>query len=162
MRDIYNLDGHRVSKIIYGTIIILVVILAMEDHPPSHAGTVVTLLFSGLGVALAELYSDFIGTKINKRSALTWEERKEITRNVSSVMIGALLPLPLVILAWMGLISLEFAIFLDKWLLVTVLLFYGFVAAKLIGYNSLWSIVSAFAVCTAGILVVMLKSAFGH
>lgn len=162
MRDIYNLDGHRVSKIIYGTIIILVVILAMEDHPPSHLGTVVTILFTGVGVALAELYSDVIGTKINKKSSLTWEERKEITRNVSSVMIGALLPLPLIILAWLGLMNLEFAIFLDKWLLVTVLLFYGFVAAKLSGYSNIWSLASAFAVCTVGILVVMVKSAFGH
>jgi len=162
MQDIYSLDGHRVSKIVYGTIIILVVILAMEDHPPSPAGTVVTLLFSGLGVALAELYSDFIGTKINKKSALSWEERKQITRNVSAVMIGALLPLPLVILAWMGFLDLKLAILLDKWLLVMVLLFYGFVAAKLSGYNNVLSLVSAFAVCTTGVLVVLVKSAFGH
>ena len=162
MRDIYNLDGHRVSKIIYGTIIILVVILAMEDHPPSPLGTVVTILFSGLGVALAELYSDFIGTKIDKRSSLTWEDRKRITQNVSAVMIGALLPLPLIVLAWLGVFSLEFAIFLDKWLLVMVLLFYGFVAAKLSGYSNVWSLASAFGVSAVGLFVVMLKSAFGH
>ncbi len=162
MRDIYNLNGHRVSKIIYGTIIILVVILAIEDHPPSPFGTIITILFSGLGVALAELYSDFIGARIKNQSSLTWEDRKHITQNVSAVMIGALLPLPLIILAWMGVINLAFAILLDKWLLVIVLIFYGFIAARLSGHNNLWSMAFAFAVSAIGILVVMLKSAFGH
>ena len=108
------IDGHRVSKIIYGTIIVLVVIIAMEDHPPSPAGTVATVLFSGLGVALAEVYSEFIGTRINQRRSLTWSERQQITKNVSAVMIGALLPLPLLILAWIGVMRFELAFVLDK------------------------------------------------
>ena len=74
LRDIYNLDGHRVSKIIYDTIIILMVILAMEDYPPSPAGPGVILLFPGFCVALVELYSNLVGTKITKRNSLMWED----------------------------------------------------------------------------------------
>lgn len=164
MQDFFdkNVDGHRVSKIIYGSIIILVVILAMEDHPPSAAGTVATVLFAGLGVALAELYSDFIGTRIRERRGLTWNERSQITRNVSAVMIGAFLPMPFFILAWIGLMRLEVAIVFARWTLVGVLLFYGYVASKLSGYNNLWSMVSAVTVCTIGLLVVLIKSTVGH
>ena len=45
-----------VSKIIYGTIIIPVVIVAVEDHPPAPAGTVATALFTGPG-GLADMAS---------------------------------------------------------------------------------------------------------
>ncbi len=155
-------NGHHVAKVIYGTIIILVVILAMEDHPPSTIGTVVTVLFAGFGVALAELYSDMIGTRIEKKRHLTWGERNHIIKNVSSVMVGAFFPVPFFILAWLGFLELKFAITLAKWTLVGVLLFYGYVASKLSGYSNIWSIVSATAVCTTGIIVVLIKASFGH
>jgi hypothetical protein len=89
-----NINGHRVSKTIYGTIIILVVILAMEDHPPSVAGTFFTVILTGLGVAVAEWYSDYIGKTIGEHHILSSTERKRIAKDISAVMTGAWLPLP--------------------------------------------------------------------
>ena len=77
-------------------------------------------------------------------------------------MIGALLPLPLLILAWIGVIRFELAFVLDRWLLVGVLLFYGFVASRLRGHGTLWSTVFGFGVCASGLLVVLIKSTVGH
>ena len=162
MRDIYKLDGHRVAKIIYGSIIILVVLLAMEDHPPSPTGTIATVLFTGLGVALAELYSDFIGTRIRERRLLTWAERSQMTHNVGAVLIGALLPLPFFILAGLGLMRLEVAFLFAKWILVGTLLFYGFVASRLSGHGHVLSFVYAVAASAIGLLVVLIKSTVGH
>jgi hypothetical protein len=159
---IKDLDGHRVAKIIYGSIIILVVLLAMEDHPPTPAAAIGTVLFTGLGVALAELYSDFIGTRIRERRILTWAERSQMTHNVGAVMIGALLPLPFFILAWLGFIGQVMAFILAKWILIGTLLFYGFVASKLSGNGTVLSFVFGFAASLIGLLVVLLKSAVGH
>ena len=80
-----NIDGHRVAKTIYGTIIILVVIVTMEDHPPSMAGTIATVVLTGLGVALAEWYSDFIGKTIREKHMLNAFERRHIVKDVSAV-----------------------------------------------------------------------------
>lgn len=157
-----SLDGHRVAKIIYGSIIILVVLLAMEDHPPSISGVIGTVLFTGLGVALAELYSDFIGTRIRERRKLTWAERSEMTRNIGAVLIGALLPLPFFILAWLGFMGLGLAFVFAKWILIGTLLFYGYVASRLSGHGNLLSFVFAVAASSIGLLVVLLKSAVGH
>ena len=157
-----SLDGHRVAKIIYGSIIILVVLLAMEDHPPSPMAAIGTVLFTGLGVALAELYSDFIGTRIRERRLLTWAERTQMTRNVGAVLIGALLPLPFFIFAWLGIMRLEIAFVFAKWTLVGTLLFYGYVAGRLSGHGGLLSFVFAVAASLIGMLVVGLKSAVGH
>ena len=164
MQKISNrlLNGHHVAKIIYGTIIILVVDLAMEDHPPSPGGVVVTILFAGLGVALADLYSEIIGMRIREKRNLTWNERNHIIKEVSAVMMGALFPLPFFILAWIGIFSLEFAFVLAKWTMVGILLFYGYIASKLSGYGQIWSIVSGIIICTVGLMVVLLKSYFGH
>ena len=84
-----NINGHRVSKTIYGTIIILVVILAMEDHPPSIAGTFATVIMTGLGVAIAEWYSDYIGKTIEEHHILNSAERRRIAKDISAVMTGA-------------------------------------------------------------------------
>lgn len=157
-----NIDGHRVAKTIYGTIIILVVVVTLEDHPPSIAGTVATIILTGLGVALAEWYSDFIGRTITEKHMLNTFERRHIVKDVSAVMTGAWLPLPFVILAWIGFISLDLAIDLSKWTMVGVLLFYGYVASRLSGRDHVRSFVFAFAASFIGVIIVLFKEAFGH
>lgn len=162
MRDLAKIDGHRVSKIIYGTIMVLVVLLAMEDHPPSAAGSLAIVVMTGIGVALAEFYSDFIGTSIKEKHLLTTQERRNVAHDVSGVLIGALLPAPFFVLAWLGILQLEDAFTYAKWTLVGVLLFYGYVASRLNGHSHLFSIVLAIVASIIGIIVVLFKEALGH
>ena len=157
-----NISGHRVAKTIYGTIIILVVIVTMEDHPPSIAGTVATVIFTGLGVALAEWYSDYIGKTIDEHHTLNVLERRRIVKDVSAVMTGAWLPLPFIIFAWIGVISLDLAIDLAKWTMVGVLLFYGYIASRLVGHDHLRSFIFAVAGSLIGIFIVLFKETVGH
>lgn len=157
-----NINGHRVSKTIYGTIIILVVILAMEDHPPSIPGTFATVIMTGLGVAIAEWYSDYIGKTIEEHHILNAAERRRIAKDISAVMTGAWFPLPFIILAWVGLISIDFAIDLAKWTMVGVLLFYGYVASRLAGHDQLRSFIFAISASVVGIIIVLFKEYLGH
>jgi hypothetical protein len=161
-RIVKNIDGHRVAKTIYGTIIILVVMVTLQEHPPSPLGTMATVVLTGLGVALAEFYSDFIGISIKEQHLLDRMERRDIIKDVSAVMTGALLPLPFVILAWVGVISLDLAIDLAKWTMVGVLLFYGYVASRLSGQSRPRSFLYAIMASVIGIFVVLFKDAFGH
>ena len=158
----HRLKRFNVAKVIYGTIIILVVILAMEDHPPSPSGAVATILFSAFGVALAELYSDYIGTRIREKRDLSRAEVFHVMRHVSAVLIGALVPVPYFILGAFGIIREESAFVLAKWTLVTVLLFYGWVASRISGHSMKWSVAFSLGACTIGIFVVLFKEAFGH
>ncbi len=162
MYDFTKIDGHRVSKIIYGTIMVLVVLLAMEDHPPSAAGSLALVVMTGIGVALAEFYSDFIGANIEQKHTLTTQERQNIAHDISGVLIGALLPAPFFILAIFGVMALDTAFEFAKWTLVGVLLFYGYVASRLNGHSQLFSIILAVAASTIGLLVVLFKETLGH
>jgi len=159
---IEHVNGHRVSKTIYGTIIILVVIVAMEDHPPSAAGTVATVIFTGLGVALAEWYSDFIGKTIEEHHTLNAIEQRRIVKDVSAVMTGTWYPLPFIILAWIGIISLDLAIDLAKFTMIGVLLFYGYVASRLSGRDHLRSFIFAITASMIGVFIVLFKETVGH
>lgn len=157
-----NINGHRVAKTIYGTIIILVVVVAMEDHPPTIAGAIATVIMTGLGVAVAEWYSDFIGKTIDEHHMLTPIERRKIFKDVSAVMTGAWFPLPFLILALLGIISIDLAIDLAKWAMVGVLLFYGYVASRLIGHNHVRSFAFAVGASFIGIMIVLFKETWGH
>ncbi len=152
-----RLKRFNVAKVIYGTIIILVVILTMEDSPPSSSSIVGTILFSAFGVALAEYYSDYIGTRIRNQRALTLAENIQVMRHVGAVLIGGLLPLPYFILAWLGIMKEESAFIFAKWTLVAVLLFYGWVASRVSGLNIKWSIVFSLSASAIGLMVVLFK-----
>ena len=48
---------------IYGAIIGLALVVALEHHPPTPAVVIVTLVATAVAVGLAELYSDVVGTQ---------------------------------------------------------------------------------------------------
>jgi hypothetical protein len=157
-----KLDGHRVAKIIYGTIIVLVVIVTLEDHPPEPWGAIASVLGASVAVALAEFYSELIGKRINEKRRLTPVEIREIMGAVSAVFIGALLPLPILILSGLDLFTVEFALMLDKWLLIALLVFYGYAAAALSGSDRLWATLFAILAGSIGGAVVLIKETLSH
>ena len=56
-----HLGSRQVARVVYGAIIGLTLIVALEDHPPSAAVMIAGLLLTGLAVALAEVFSDVGG-----------------------------------------------------------------------------------------------------
>ncbi len=162
-KDIFEkLDGHRVAKIIYGTIIVLVVIVTLEDHPPAPRVAIASVLGASIAVALAEFYSELIGKRIHEKRRLSRMEIREITTAVSAVLVGALLPLPILILAGLDVFSVDLALRLDKWLLIGLLIFYGYAAAAVSGSGRLWATFMALLAGSIGAVVVLIKAALSH
>ena len=52
-----HLRSNQVSRVIYGSIIGLALVVALEGHPPRSAAVIATLIGTAIAVALAELYS---------------------------------------------------------------------------------------------------------
>src|SRR4051812_49333294 len=87
-----HLGSHQVARVIYGSIVGLALVVALQEHPPK-AGAVAGLLVStGIAVALAEFYSDVVGTRVRLRHALSPRLRKEILADVAGVAAGAAFP----------------------------------------------------------------------
>ena len=83
-----HLGSRQVSRVIYGAIVGLALIVALEAHPPSSAVVVATLLGSALAVALAELYSELLGVETRSRRHVRGAEVRHMASDAVAVAAG--------------------------------------------------------------------------
>ena len=156
------LVGHNAGKAVYGIIIALAIVITLEAHPPSPLEAEATILLGALAVAMAEFYSETLQLRISERRRASRQENVEIGRHVGTVLVGALLPLPAFLLVSLGVMSIEGAFTFVKWMLVTLLFIYGYVAAQVGGAGIRWSILLGMMTGSIGVIVVIAKAAFSH
>ncbi len=156
------LVGHRAGKAIYGIIIALAIVITLEAHPPSALEAEATILLGALAVAMAEFYSETLQLRITEQRRVTRKEISGIGQHIGTVLVGSLLPLPIFVLASLGLLSIESAFTIVKWMLVTMLFVYAYVAAQVGGAGLRWSILLATMTGSIGVIVVLAKAALSH
>jgi hypothetical protein len=156
------LVGHQAGKAVYGIIIALAIVITLEAHPPSAMEAEATILLGALAVAMAEFYSDVLQLRITERRQASRKEMADIGRHIGTVLVGSLLPLPVFIMASLGLLTIESAFVIVKWMLVTLLFLYGFVAAQIGGAGTKWSLLLGAMTGSIGVLVVLVKAALSH
>ena len=128
-----HLGSRQVARVVYGTIIGLALIVALEAHPPSSGVVVGTLLGTAVAVGLAELYSDVLGIETRMRRHVRGAELRHIGYDVAAVAFGIAFPVVFFILAAAHAIDEETAFTIAKWSGVGLLGFYGFSATRLAG-----------------------------
>lgn len=153
-----HLGSHQVSRVIYGAIIGLALIVALEAYPPSSRVVVATLLGTALAVGLAELYSDIIGTETRTRRHVRRAELREMVYDVATVAYGIAFPAVFFVLAAAGAIEEDTAFTIAKWSGVGLIAFYGFCAARLAGESVSASTLRALAAGLIGALLIALKA----
>lgn len=143
---------------IYGAIIGLALIVAMEDHPPGPGVVAGTLLGTALAVGLAEFYSDVLGIETRKRRHATDTELRHRAANVAAVASGIAFPVVFFVLAAAHAIAEDTAFTIAKWSGVGLIGFYGFAAARLAGEGVLVSALRAITVALVGAFLIGLKA----
>jgi hypothetical protein len=153
-----HLGSRQVSRIIYGAIIGLALIVALEAHPPSSGVVVATLLGTAVAVGLAELYSDIVGIETRTRRRAGPAELHRTVDDAVAVAFGIAFPVVFFILAAAHAIEGETAFTIAKWSGLGLIGFYGFSAARLAGRGWLGSTLQAFAVALVGAFLIGLKA----
>jgi hypothetical protein len=153
-----HLGSRQVSRVVYGAIIGLALIVALEAHPPSSGVVAGTLLGTAVAVGLAELYSDFVGVEARTRRHVSRAELREMTREVAGVAFGTAFPAVFFILAAAHAIEEDTAFTIAKWSGVGLLSFYGFCAARLAGDGLSASALRGLAVGLIGAFLIGLKA----
>ena len=143
---------------IYGAIIGLALVVALEAHPPTAWVVAGSLVITALAVGLAELYSELIGVQARTRSRPGKAHLAELGTEVTAVAFGVAFPAVFFALAGLGALELDTAFGLAKWLGLGLIFFYGFSAARLAGASMLSSIVSASAAGAIGAFLIVLKA----
>ena len=153
-----HLDSKQVSRVIYGAIVGLALILALEQHPPSAGVVIGSLLATAVAVALAELYSEIVGTSARLRHRIEAHRVRHVATDAFAVAIGVAFPVVFFGLAAVGAIKLDTAFGLAKWSGLGLISFYGFCAARLSGSDIAGSLVQGIAVGAVGALLIAMKA----
>jgi hypothetical protein len=153
-----HLDGHHVSRVVYGSIIGLALVVALEAHPPGAGAVIATLLGTALAVALAELYSELVGLQVRGHRRAIGAERRHLLADIGAVIFGVAFPAVFFLLAAMGAFDDDAAFTIAKWTGLGLIGFYGFVGARVSGSSLLVSLAQASAVAIIGGLLIALKA----
>jgi VIT1/CCC1 family predicted Fe2+/Mn2+ transporter len=153
-----HLRSRQVSRVIYGTIIGLAVIVALDDHPPTSGVVIATLLGTALAVGAAELDSDLVGTETRRRRHVRGAELRDMGYDVAGVAFGIASPVVFFVLAAAHAIEEDTAFTIAKWSGVGLLGFYGFAGARLAGESLPASALRALVVGLIGAFLIALKA----
>lgn len=153
-----HLASLQVPRVIYGAIIGLALVVALEHHPPPPVAVAASLLGTALAVGLAELYSEMMGAETRHRRGVTREQIREIVSDAIAVALGIGFPAVYFALAAAGAMDVEGAFTLAKWSGLALIGFYGFAAGRLSGAGLTRSLVQAVGVCAIGAALIALKA----
>jgi hypothetical protein len=153
-----HLGSTQVARVIYGAIIGLALVVALEHQPPSAGVVIATLLGTAVAVGLAELYSEIVGAEIRIRHRIDRARLRGIGVDVAAVAFGVSFPALFFLLSIAGAMAVETAFTLAKWTGLGLIGFYGFCAARLAGLGLLRALGQAAAVALIGGALIALKA----
>ena len=128
-----HLGSRQVSRVVYGSIIGVALIVALQSHPPSAAVMIGWLLGTGVAVGLAELYSEIVGEETSTRRRVTRHRLRFFAEDALVVTFGIAFPVVFFVFPLAGIGSVEGAFTIAKWTGLGLVGFYGFWAARLAG-----------------------------
>jgi hypothetical protein len=153
-----HLGSRQVARVIYGAIIGLAIVVALQEHPPAAVRVAASLIGSAVAVGLAEAYSEFVGTEAHSRRHLKRAEVRQLLGDAAAVTLGAGFPAVFFVLAALDVIALDTAFQLAKWSGLALICTYGFLAARLAGSRPGVALLHAAAVGAIGGLLIALKA----
>jgi hypothetical protein len=157
-----SLDAHlrsrQVGKVVYGSIIGLALVVALESHPPGPGVMAVWLLGTAVAVGLAEVYSEVVGTETSTRHPVTRPQLRSMAADAVAVGTGIAFPAVFFLLSALGLLAMDTAFGVAKWSGFGLIGFYGYWAARFGGAPPLRALLQGALVALVGAGLILLKS----
>jgi hypothetical protein len=153
-----HLGSRDVTRVIYGAIIGLALVVALQHHAAAAGETVAAILGTALAVGLAEMYSEFVGVETRERRHVHRKELPAMAAEAGAVVAGAAFPAAFFVLAAAGVMQLDTAFTLAKWSGFALIFLYGFAAARLAGTELTRSVLYALAVGAIGGVLIAVKA----
>jgi hypothetical protein len=153
-----HLGSRQVSRVVYGAIIGLALVLALEVHPPAPRVVIASLLATAVAVALAELYSELVGFETTARRKPGSAEVRRLRADTAAVAFGIAFPAVFFVAAAAGLFEVETAFTVAKWAGLGLIGLYGFAGARLSGAGLPASLIKASVVMVIGAVLIGLKA----
>jgi hypothetical protein len=153
-----HLGPSQLSRVIYGAVIGLALVVALEGDEPDPAVMAATLVGTGVAVGLTEVYSEVVGTEVGTRRRVGRTRFREITANAVAVTFGVSFPAVFFVLAAAGAMDTDTAFEVAKWSGLPLTGFYGLCAARLRGEGWPAALFQAAAVALIGGVLIAFKA----
>lgn len=155
--------GERLGGFIYGTIIVLAVLVAGARAYPHDTGHIAVLVaVTSVVFWLAHVYAHSLGQSVATDEHLSLAELRHIARREGALVEAALPPLGALMLGAFGLISARAAVWLAFGLGLAVLAVQGVVFARVERLGLLGTLAVVTANLGLGVLLVGLKLLVSH
>ena len=155
--------GERLGGFIYGTILLLAVLVAGAKAYPDAAGRIAALVVVTSGVFwLAHVYAHSLGQSVARDEHLSSAELLHIARREGSIMEATIPPLAALMLGVFGLISTSAAVWLAFGLGLAVLAVQGIVFARVERLGLFGTLAVVTANLALGVALVGLKVLVAH
>jgi hypothetical protein len=153
-----HLGSRQVARVLYGSIIGLALVLALQAHPPAAGAVAGSLLATAVAVGLAELYSEYVGTETRTRRRVDRDEFAAIWDEVGAVALGIAFPAVFFLMAAIGIFERDTAFTIAKWSGLGLITAYGYAAARLTGAGVARSIYRASIAGLIAAFLIVIKS----
>jgi hypothetical protein len=153
-----HLGSREVSRVVYGAIIGLTLVVALDDHPPGALAMAAWLVLSAITVALAEVYSEVVGAETRQRHRVTRRQVAHMLDEAAAVAFGVGFPAVFFLVAAVGWMELDTAFAVAKWSGLGLVGFYGYWAARLAGTPVPRALVQATMVAAVGATLILVKA----
>jgi hypothetical protein len=154
-------EGHYAARSVYGSILVLALLLALQKHPPSPYNAALLVAGTLFAVLAAETYADLLGLEIDQGRPPTPEERRDKFRELGVMTVAAEGPVVVFVLAGLDVIDDDLAFRLAVWVTIGVLFLTGFLARWFAGRSLLSSLASGCVIGGIGVALAVLKH-FAH
>ena len=153
-----HLGSRQVGKVVYGSIIGLALVVAIQHHPPKPGVMAVWLVGTAIAVGLAEIYSEVVGVETSTRQPVSRGQWRHLWEDAGAVAFGVAFPAVFFVIAALSFMEVETAFRLAKWTGLGLIGFYGYWAARFAGATARGALVKAALVALVGAGLILLKS----
>ena len=153
-----HLESTHVARVVYGAIIGLALVVALQAHPPGAGAVVALLVGTAVAVGVAELYSEVLGAETRMRRRPRRDEIVPLLDDSVAVAFGTAFPAVFFLLAMANVIDDDTAFNAAKWSGLGLIAFYGYCAGRLAGSGPKGALLQAFTVALIGGALIGLKA----
>ena len=153
-----HLGSRHVAEIVYGSIIGLALVVALNGHPPTAAVMVVWLVGTAVAVGLAEMYSEVVGVETSQRHRVSRQQLTHFLEDAGAVALGVAFPAVFFVLSAFGVLEIRTAFTVAKWTGLGLIGFYGYWAARFAGAAPHAALARGVLVGLVGAALIVLKS----
>jgi hypothetical protein len=153
-----HLASRDVARVIYGAVIGLALVVALERHPPSPGAVAGLLAGTAMVVGLAELFSEVVGAETRTRRPVSRDEVRGMTGEALAVVLGAGFPAVFFVAAAAGAGDGHLAFTLAKWTGLGLICIYGYLAARLAGAGGGSALLHGAIVGVGGLVLIQLEA----